>query len=80
MIAKGIRYGYVCTGETFIFLHIPGDDPSVVYYSVSVPNLDVLDDDENRLHRNESSLRMVPSRLLAHAMIDHRSHSRDDRR
>ncbi|KAI1765262.1 hypothetical protein GGR53DRAFT_465612 [Hypoxylon sp. FL1150] len=50
MIAKGIRYGYVCTGETFVFLHIP-DDPSVVYYFVSVPNLDVLDDDENRLHR-----------------------------
>ncbi|KAJ2971135.1 hypothetical protein NUW58_g9502 [Xylaria curta] len=49
MVNKGIQYGYVCTGETFIFLHIP-DDPSVVYYSVCVPNLDVLEDDENRLH------------------------------
>ncbi|POS76537.1 hypothetical protein DHEL01_v205080 [Diaporthe helianthi] len=42
MIGKGIRYGYVCTGEAFIFLHIP-DDPTIVYYSVRVPNLDVLD-------------------------------------
>lgn len=50
MVDKGIQYGYVCTGETFIFLHIP-DDPSIVYYSVCVPNLDVMDDDENRLHR-----------------------------
>ncbi|KAI1770059.1 hypothetical protein F4818DRAFT_450636 [Hypoxylon cercidicola] len=50
MITKGIRHGYVCTGEVFVFLHI-SDDPSVVYYSVSVPNLDVLEDDENRLHR-----------------------------
>lgn len=50
MIAKGIRYGYVCTGETFIFLYIP-EDPSVVYYSVSVPNVDVIEDDDNRLHR-----------------------------
>ncbi|KAI8954159.1 hypothetical protein F4801DRAFT_534524 [Xylaria longipes] len=50
MVDKGIQYGYVCTGETFIFLHIP-DDPSVAYYSVCVPNLDVLEDDENRLHR-----------------------------
>lgn len=50
MIGKGIRYGYVCTGETFVFLHIP-DDPTVVYFSVCVPDRDVTDDDENRLHR-----------------------------
>ncbi|KAK1656902.1 hypothetical protein BDP55DRAFT_568421 [Colletotrichum godetiae] len=50
MIGKGIQYGYVCTGEAFVFLHIP-NDPTIVYYSVRVPNLDVLDDDdENRLH------------------------------
>ncbi|WQF90407.1 Putative protein kinase [Colletotrichum destructivum] len=50
MIGKGIQYGYVCTGEAFVFLHIP-DDPTTVRYHVCVPNLDVLDDDENRLHR-----------------------------
>ncbi|GAP83494.1 putative serine threonine protein kinase [Rosellinia necatrix] len=50
MVDKDIQYGYVCTGETFIFLHIP-DDPSIIYYSVCVPNLDVMEDDENRLHR-----------------------------
>ncbi|KAI0400705.1 hypothetical protein F4802DRAFT_609898 [Xylaria palmicola] len=50
MVNKDIQYGYVCTGETFVFLYIP-DDPSIVYYSVCVPNLDVMEDDENRLHR-----------------------------
>ncbi|KAG7427733.1 hypothetical protein Forpi1262_v011041 [Fusarium oxysporum f. sp. raphani] len=50
MIGKGTQYGYVCTGETYIFLHIPRD-PSCVYYSVCIPSLDVEDDDENRLHR-----------------------------
>ncbi|KAK8872288.1 serine/threonine protein kinase [Apiospora arundinis] len=50
MIDKGIQYGYVCTGEAFVFLHIP-DDPSIVYYSVCLPCLDVMDGDENRLHR-----------------------------
>ncbi|KAH0421175.1 hypothetical protein CcaCcLH18_13593 [Colletotrichum camelliae] len=50
MIGKGIQYGYVCTGEAFVFLHIP-NDPATVYYHVCIPNLDVLDDDENRLHR-----------------------------
>ncbi|KAI0436899.1 hypothetical protein F4803DRAFT_556560 [Xylaria telfairii] len=40
MVDNGIQYGYVCTGETFIFLHIP-DNPSIVYYSVCIPNQDV---------------------------------------
>ncbi|KAM4065625.1 hypothetical protein HRG_010646 [Hirsutella rhossiliensis] len=43
MIGKGIQYGYVCTGEAFVFLHI-ADDPSTVYCSVCVPNQDVADD------------------------------------
>lgn len=51
MIGKGIQYGYVSTGQTFVFLYIP-DDPTIVYYYVSVPNLDVDDDDDDtRLHR-----------------------------
>ncbi|KND86166.1 hypothetical protein TOPH_09209 [Tolypocladium ophioglossoides CBS 100239] len=54
MIGKGIQFGYVCTGETFIFLYIP-DDPTAVYFSVCVPNLDVMDDDETRLHRTAVS-------------------------
>ncbi|KYK54018.1 hypothetical protein DCS_05968 [Drechmeria coniospora] len=50
MVGKGIQYGYVCTGRAFVFLRIPSD-PSVVYISVCVPGLDVMDDDETRLHR-----------------------------
>ncbi|KPA36814.1 serine threonine protein kinase [Fusarium langsethiae] len=50
MIGKGIQYGYIDTGETYVFLHI-SDDPSCVYYSVCVPSLDVQDDDATRLHR-----------------------------
>ena len=49
MIGKGIQYGYVCTRQAFVFLHIP-DDPTNVHYSVCVPNLDVMEDDETRLH------------------------------
>lgn len=50
VVGRGLQYGYACTGETFIFLHIP-TDPSIVYFSVSVPNPDVMDDDETRVHR-----------------------------
>ena len=50
MIGKGIQFGYICTGQALVFLHIP-NDPSTVYFSVCVPNQDVMDDDETRLHR-----------------------------
>ncbi|KAJ5203252.1 hypothetical protein N7449_005331 [Penicillium cf. viridicatum] len=36
MINGGMEYGYVCTGEAFIFLRVPHDDPSTVYYYLSV--------------------------------------------
>ncbi|CAK7270166.1 hypothetical protein SEPCBS119000_003948 [Sporothrix epigloea] len=49
MIDKGIQYGYVSTGQAFVFLRIP-DDPTLVYYHVSVPELDVFDDDKSRFH------------------------------
>ncbi|KAJ5404041.1 hypothetical protein N7509_003912 [Penicillium cosmopolitanum] len=42
MIDSGVRHGYICTGEAFVFLHIPKDDPTIVQF---------LADDELRLHR-----------------------------
>ncbi|KAL7783586.1 hypothetical protein V8C37DRAFT_397027 [Trichoderma ceciliae] len=50
MIAMGIQYGYVCTGEAFIFLHIP-DDPTLVHYSLCIPSDDMAADEEMGLHR-----------------------------
>ncbi|ODM19323.1 hypothetical protein SI65_05941 [Aspergillus cristatus] len=49
MVDSGIQYGYICTGEAFVSLHIP-NDPALVYYYLSVPNRDVQMDDEYRLH------------------------------
>ncbi|KAK3312492.1 hypothetical protein B0H66DRAFT_570734 [Apodospora peruviana] len=34
MVGKGIQYGYVCTGQVFVFLYIP-DDPATVFYHVT---------------------------------------------
>ncbi|PWY90674.1 hypothetical protein BO70DRAFT_306788 [Aspergillus heteromorphus CBS 117.55] len=57
MIHAGLEYGYVCTGEAFIFLRVLQDDPSTVYYYLSVPEEDVgpvtwtgNPHDDNRLH------------------------------
>ncbi|KAG0161689.1 hypothetical protein PDIDSM_5319 [Penicillium digitatum] len=51
MIDIGVQYGYICTGEAFVFLYIPEDDPTVVQYFLCIPNQDVQADDELRLHR-----------------------------
>ncbi|KAJ6163942.1 hypothetical protein N7470_002614 [Penicillium chermesinum] len=51
MIDSGVRYGYICTGEGFVFLHIPEDDPTIVQYFLCIPNQDVQPGDELRLHR-----------------------------
>jgi hypothetical protein len=58
MITAGLEFGYVCTGEAFIFLRVPLKDPSTVYYYLSAPKEDVGDttgwtgnpSDDNRLH------------------------------
>jgi hypothetical protein len=57
MIQAGLEYGYVFTSEAFIFLRV-SDDPSMVYYFLSVPRADVglatgwdpASDEPNRLH------------------------------
>ncbi|KAA8646678.1 uncharacterized protein ATNIH1004_005353 [Aspergillus tanneri] len=42
MIHGGLEYGYACTGgEAFIFLRVLYDNPSTVYYYLSVPEEDV---------------------------------------
>lgn len=40
MVQAGLEYGWVCTGEAFIFLRVP-DDPRTVHYFLSVPKGDV---------------------------------------
>jgi len=50
MIDKEVQYGYICTGEAFIFGHIP-DDPLSLHYSVNIPGKDYNIDDEDRLER-----------------------------
>ena len=59
MVTAGLEFGYVCTGQAFIFLQVP-EDPTTVRYFLSAPQADVGDstgwsDDatssmNNRLH------------------------------
>ncbi|QSS52218.1 hypothetical protein I7I53_07783 [Histoplasma capsulatum var. duboisii H88] len=49
MVAKRVWYGYVCTGEVFIFLCIL-DNSSSVMCSVCTPSLDVEEINDDSLH------------------------------
>jgi hypothetical protein len=57
MVRAGVEYGEIYTGEATIFLRVP-EDPSTVYYSLSIPKGDVgpttdwseHGDQANRLH------------------------------
>ncbi|KAL1581966.1 hypothetical protein WHR41_09570 [Cladosporium halotolerans] len=42
MVSAGLEFGYVCTGQAFIFLQVP-EDPATVHYFLSVPQVDVGD-------------------------------------
>ncbi|OJZ80397.1 hypothetical protein ASPFODRAFT_53148, partial [Aspergillus luchuensis CBS 106.47] len=48
-------YGYICTGEAFVFLYIPGGNPTLFNNLLCMPyqdaQADVQADDEVRLHR-----------------------------
>ncbi|KAG2421591.1 hypothetical protein HFD88_005566 [Aspergillus terreus] len=41
MVPAGVESGLVCTGQAYIYLRIPEDDPSTVFYYLSVPEEDV---------------------------------------
>ena len=40
MVTAGLEFGYVCTGQAFIFLQVP-EDPTTVRYFLSTPQADV---------------------------------------
>lgn len=41
MIDAGLEYAYICTGEALVFLRVERDDPTTVYYHLSIPNAEV---------------------------------------
>ncbi|KAI5861970.1 hypothetical protein GGS23DRAFT_121152 [Durotheca rogersii] len=49
MVANDVQFGYVCTEEALVFLHIP-DNAAIVHYYVCIPNMDVVLNEENKLY------------------------------
>jgi len=51
MIQCGLEYSYITTGEAFVFLRIKEEDPTTLYYHVTVPNeeADMHEDPQSRV-------------------------------
>lgn len=50
MIKDGVQYGYISTGEVIIFLNIT-ENPEIVQYYLSIPQLEVNINDPATLHQ-----------------------------
>ena len=51
MIQCGLEYSYITTGETFVFLRVKEEDPTTLYYHVTVPKeeVDMHEDPQSRV-------------------------------
>lgn len=44
MVQNGTEYGYITTGQSYLFLHVKENEPTSAYFHLAVPNEDVTDD------------------------------------
>lgn len=65
MIENGLEYSYITTGEAFVFLHIKKKDPTTLYYHLTVPTDDVVDDAEGFLYSQTAISQVATLCLLA---------------
>lgn len=49
MIEKRVEYGYITTGEAYIFLRVGAEDPSTLYYHLVAPKEEVRDESEKSM-------------------------------
>lgn len=76
MISRGLRYGFVSTGEVFIFLHIKKRDPTTCYYFLSNPSNDVGDTAQDVTQENHLHLTAL-SQVLAFTLLAMKSDPED---
>ncbi|EGD93787.1 serine/threonine protein kinase [Trichophyton tonsurans CBS 112818] len=69
MITEGLEYSYVTNGISYVFLHVPEDDPQTLYYFLCKPNDDV--------RANDIGPWTAIARVLAFCLMCCRSTNRD---
>ena len=69
MVGCGTQYGYITTGEAFVFLHIKLEDPTTVYYHLAEPNEDVIAQNEAFSNTEDYLHRTAISQVLAFSVL-----------
>lgn len=59
MIQEGLEYSYVTTGIARVFLRVPHDNPSTLYYHFCDPNSEVEPESENGFQEPKTSIARV---------------------
>ena len=67
MIEGGVRYGYITTGEAFVFLHIRSNDPTTVRYHLVQPRADV--EAQASVHPDDYAHRTALGQVLAFSLL-----------
>ena len=70
MVRSGTQYGYITTGEAFVFLHIKlEDNVKIAYYHLAEPNRDVNAQNEDFTSTDDYLHRTAISQVLAFSIL-----------
>ena len=73
MIENGLEYSYITSGEAFVFLHIGENDPTTLYYRVTVPGDEISEDDASFPY-SQTAIGQVMSLCLMAFKSEQRNH------
>ena len=72
MVQAGTEYGYITTGQLFLFLRVKENEPATAYYHLAVPNEDI-NEDANEADLSRTSI----SQALLFSLLALESRPRD---
>ncbi|KAI9844713.1 MAG: hypothetical protein M1838_002071 [Thelocarpon superellum] len=78
MIECGVQYGYITTGQAFVFLHVPLDDPATILYHLVDPSADVASQ-RDQFPQEDWSHRTALAQILAFSLLALESKSETNR-
>jgi len=73
MIENGLEYSYLTTGEAFVFLQVKEEDPTTLYYHLTVPGHEI-DDEELESLFPQTAISQVMSLCLMAFQSEQRNH------
>ena len=81
MIKSGLEYGYLTTGEAFVFFNIDWNDPGTLYYHLAEPGLEVYNGSHpgDAIHHNAVGQVLAFTLLAFSSQTPSHAHTQDER-